>query len=97
VVGPSKLEDKDVGPDVGTNDEFVEIGPETEELRFATEVGGGGVITAAMLVGTSVGVEIVEVDDVGEIPMLETAEPPVDVGEVTEGTVLLGDESVLRV
>jgi hypothetical protein len=50
-----------------------------------------------MVVDTSVGVEMVGVDDVGEIPILETDEILVDVGEVTEGMVVIGEESVLRV
>jgi hypothetical protein len=98
---PNKLEDKDVGPAIGIDEEILETGPDTGEPKFATDVGGGAAVTVGMVVGTSVGVEIVGVemvgvDVVGEIG--ETGEPGVvEVGGLTEGSEPVGEESVLRV
>ena len=100
MVGPTKPEDKDVGPEVGTDDEIVDMGLETGEPKIATNVDGGGVVTVAMVVGTSVGVEVDgpemgEVDIVG-IPVLEPDELRGNVFEGSEDPVPPTDPSVVR-
>ncbi len=97
MVGASKPEDMDVGPDVGNDDEMFETGPVAAGPKFGTDAGGGAVVTVAIIVGASVGVETVEmvgVDDVEEIPALATVEATADIGEVTDGILLVGEESV---
>lgn len=105
-MGPSKLEDKPVGPAVERDEEIVETGPDVGELRLETNVGGGAVVVFEIVVGTLVGIELdsvdtVEVDDAGEvvepdIPTLERDEARVvDVEELSEGRVAVDDVSVL--
>jgi hypothetical protein len=93
VVGASKPEDKDVGPEVASDEEMFETGPASAGPKFGTNAGGGAAVTVVMVAGASVGVET----DGVEIATLGTAEVTVDVAEVIEGMVLVGEERVLRV
>ena len=93
MVSASKPEDTDVGPDVGNDDEMFEMAPVAAGPKFGTDAGGGAVVTVAIIVGVET-VEMVGVDDVEEIPPLATVEATADIGEVTDGILLVGEESV---